>query len=183
MIRGVAGMVNRHRKSLTTLIAIGTLVYVVGCETLAPSARSLTASLRTDSTQIGVHRSGFAYIANIGFVYTNTTPKPVSKAGCGGPPFPQLEKNVGGQWVAAFYPVYLDCLTKPDFNIPSGETFRGVLQFTAYERGHNTAPELNVDSIDGIYRLRWDFREGTDATTPGTRSVESISNEFQMVLK
>jgi hypothetical protein len=176
-------MVNRRRKSLTTLIAIGTVVYVVGCETLAPSARSLTASLRTDSTQIGVHRSGFAYIANIGFVYTNTTPKPVSKAGCGGPPFPQLEKNVGGQWVAAFYPVYLDCLTKPDFNIPSGETFRGVLQFTAYERGHNTAPELNVDSIDGIYRLRWDFREGTDATTPGTRSVESISNEFQMVLK
>ena len=176
-------MINRHRRSLTTLIAMGTLVYLVGCETLAPSTRPLTASLRTDSTQIGAHRSGFAYIANIGFVYTNTTPKPVSKAGCGGPPFPELEKNVGGKWVAAYYRVYLACLTKPDFMIVSGATFRGVLQFMAFERGHNTAPELNVDSIDGLYRLRWDFREGTDATAPGTRSVESISNEFLMVLK
>jgi hypothetical protein len=94
-----------------------------------------------------------------------------------------LEKNVGGRWVTAYSPVYLACLSKPDFMIPSGEKFHGVLQFTAYEPGHNTAPELNVDSIDGIYRLRWDFREGTDATVPGTRNVESVSNEFQMVLK
>jgi len=176
-------MINRHRRSLTTLIAMGTLVYLVGCEMLAPSTRPLTATLRTDSTEIGAHRSGFYYLANIGFVYTNTTAKPVSMTGCGGPPFPQLEKNVGGKWVVAYYPVYLACLTKPDFMIESGATFRGVLQFMASEPGHNTAPELNVDSIDGFYRLRWDFREGTDATAPGSRSVESISNEFQMVLK
>ena len=176
-------MVNTHRKVLTTLMAIGTLGYVVGCETLAPSPRPLTSTLRTDSTEIGVHRSGFYYFANIGFVYTNTTAKPVSMAGCGGPAFPQLEKNVGGKWVAAYYPAYLACLTKPDFMIESGATFRGVLQFMASEPGHNTAPELNVDSIDGTYRLRWDFREGTDASAPGTRSVESVSNEFQMLLK
>ena len=182
MIGGVAVMVNGHRKGLTALIAIGTLVYVVGCETLAPSTRPLTASLRTDSTEIGAHRSGFYYLANIGFVYTNTTAKPVSIAGCG-VRFPELEKHVGGKWVAAYYPVYLLCLTKPDFMIESGATFRGVLQFMASEPGHNTMPELNVDSIDGIYRLRWDFREGTDATAPGSRSVESVSNEFQMVLK
>jgi hypothetical protein len=182
MIGGVAGMVNRYRERLTTLIAIGALAYVVGCETLAPSTPPLAASLRTDSTEIGAHRSGFYYLANIGFVYTNTTAKPVSMAGCG-PRFPELEKNVGGKWVAAYYPVYLACLTKPDFMIESGATFRGVLQFMASEPGHNTMPELNVDSIDGIYRLRWDFREGTDATAPGTRSVESISNEFRMVLR
>lgn len=182
MIEGVAGMLNRHRKNLTTLMAIGSLGCFVGCHTLAPSARPLTAALRTDSTEIGAHRSGFYYLANIGFVYTNTTAKPVSMAGCG-PRFPDLEKNVGGKWVAAYYPVYLACLMKPDFMIESGATFRGVLQFMASEPGHKTFPELNVDSIDGVYRLRWDFREGIEAMAPGTRIVKSISNEFQMVLK
>jgi len=129
-----------------------------------------------------VRHSGFTYHAKIGFVYTNTTAKPVSKAGCGSPPFPGLEKKVNDQWVAAYYPLYLMCLTKPDFMLESGQTYRGVLEFMAHEPGHHTGPELRVDSIDGIYRLRWDFAEGTDATAKGARRVQSISNEFRMVL-
>jgi len=66
--------------------------------------------------------------------------------------------------------------------IASGGTFKGVLNFSAFEPGHNWGPELRVASIDGIYRLRWDFAEGTDATASGVRKVESTSNEFRMVL-
>ena len=167
------------RKGLAALLIIGSLV---ACGSLGPSERPPTASLRTDAAEIRVHRSGFAYVADIAFVYTNTTPNPVSKAGCGMPPFPDLEKKVDGHWVRAYSPIYLLCLTKPDFMLRSGEAYHGVLKFTAYEPGHNTAPTLDVDTIDGIYRLRWDFVEGTDATEGNVRRVESISNEFRMAL-
>ncbi|MDP9201887.1 MAG: hypothetical protein M3P26_08140 [Gemmatimonadota bacterium] len=132
-------------------------------------------------------------MADIGFVYTNTTAQPVSKGGCGFPRFPDLEKKVNDHWVLAYSPFYAMCLTKPDFMLRSGETYHGVLKFMAFEPGHNTGPTLDVDTIDGIYRLRWDFVEGTgwgirdfvertDAFTKGARAVESISNEFRMIL-
>lgn len=174
-------MVKTCRKSLTPLLAIGSLAYVVACETLGPSRRPITASLRTESAQVEVHRSGFAYLADIAFVFTNTTAKPVSKSGCG-ITFPGLEKKVGGDWVEAYYAVYPACQTIPDFMVASGATFRGTLHFMAFEPGHNAGPELRVDSIDGIYRLRWVFAEGTDASVRGARRVESTSNEFRMVL-
>ena len=99
-------------------------------------------------------------------------------ARCGGPPSPGLEKRVNDQWVVAYTPFYPMCLTKPDFMLESGAMYRGVLRFLAYEPGHNFAPVLRVDSIDGPYRLRWDFAEGIDASVKGARRVESTSNEF-----
>ena len=166
---------------LAILFVVGSVAYTGACETIGLS-RPPTASLRTDSTQIGARRSGFAVFAKIGFTYTNTTSNPVSKAGCGGPQFPALEKKVNDRWVAAYYPIYLMCLTKPDFMIPSGQSFHSELQFEAYEPGHHTGPELLVGSIDGIYRLRWDLVQGTDATVRGAKSVIATSNEFRMVL-
>ncbi|MDQ6873284.1 MAG: hypothetical protein M3037_14975 [Gemmatimonadota bacterium] len=168
-----------HRR----VLAIGVFVCLGACQTLGPSEPPLTASLRTDSAEIGVRHSGIGYGADIGFVYTNTTSGPVSKTGCGGPPFPDLQKKVNDNWVYAYYPIYLMCLTKPDFKLESGQSFRGVLQFGAFEPGHNTGPELRVDSIDGIYRLQWIFVEGTDASAKEARRVESTSNEFRMILK
>jgi len=105
----------------------------------------------------------------------------VAKAGCGGPPYPDLQKKVGEKWVAAYYPVYAACLSKPDFTVPSGGTFRGTLDFFAAKPGQNTAPELLVDSIDGLYRLEWDFVQGTDTETSKGRIVKSFSNEFRML--
>lgn len=172
----------KHRIMQLTLLTLG-LTSLVTCEALVRSRGHLTASLRTDSTEIGVHSGGNAYFAKIGFVYVNNTGKPVSRAGCGGPGWPQLEKGVNGRWVPAYYAVYMVCRTIPDFWLESGMPYRDVLQFIAYERGHNTGPELLVDSIDGVYRLRWDFTEGRDATARGARRVEAISNEFRMVLR
>ena len=169
-------------RGLAALLSIGSLAYLVACETLKPLNRPLTASLRVDSTEIQVRRSGLAYVANIPFVFTNTTARPVSKTGCGFPPFPGLEKKVNGRWVAAYNPAYLLCLTKPDFMLRSGETFRNLLQFLAYEPGYNWMPTLEVDGIDGIYRLVWGFVEGIDATARDARRVAAFSNEFRMVL-
>jgi hypothetical protein len=168
-------------RSWSTLVRWIPLSFLAACQTLGVSAPPLTASLRTDSTQVTVHRSGFNYAATIGFAYTNTTPRPVSKRGCGVTP-PELEKKVNGQWVTAYRPVLLMCLRVPDFSIGSGQTYRDALQFMAAEPGHNIGPVLDVDSIDGVYRLRWDLVEGTDAGAKGARIVKSTSNEFRMVL-
>jgi hypothetical protein len=167
--------------SATVLIVA--LSYMPGCETLNPLRRPLTASLRTDSTEIGVRFRSGAYFAKIGYVYTNTTAGPVSMAGCGGPPAPQLEKKVEGKWVAAYYAVYPLCRMMPDFRLESGATHRGVVHFLAHTPGQNIYPDLLVDSIDGTYRLRWMFTEGTDAYLESARRVESTSNEFTMVLR
>jgi hypothetical protein len=76
----------------------------------------------------------------------------------------------------------LACLTKPDFMVPSGATIHNTFQFLAAEPGHNTEPTLLVDSIDGIYRLRWSMAEGIDSERKGARTLTSTSNEFSMVL-
>jgi hypothetical protein len=83
----------------------------------------------------------------------------------------------------AYDPVYPMCLTLPGLVLKAGESHHGVLSFMAAEPGHHWFPILNVDSIDGIYRLRWDFREGVDALAKGGRTVTSVSNEFRMVLR
>ena len=50
--------------------------------------------------QIGVRHGGYTYKAEIGLVFTNTTPNPVSTSiWC--PPFQTLEKKVHDHWVAA----------------------------------------------------------------------------------
>lgn len=175
--------VRPRQRPFPTLLILAALVYLVGCQSLGRSKQPLSASLRTDSTEIGVRHVQSAYVANIGFVFTNTTTSPISTVGCAGLRSPDLEKKVNGRWVTAYHPAYLACLIKPDFFFPSGASHRGVLNFLAYERGLNRGPTLAVDSIPGVYRLRWVFAEGIDATAKGARKVEAISNEFRMTLR
>jgi hypothetical protein len=57
------------------------------------------------------------------------------------------------------------------------------VSFLAFEPGHRMEPELQVESIDGVYRLRWGFSTRREAGAQGSREVEAISNEFRMVLR
>lgn len=170
------------QRILAATLILG-LISPLACQTVARSKKPLLASLRTDSTEIGVEFRGNAYVADIGFVYVNETKGPVSQAGCGGPRWPDLEKRVNDRWVPVYYPISLACRTEPDFSLESGATWRGVLGFMAFEPGHNIEPELLVDSIDGVYRLRLDLTEGREAGAKGARRVEGTSNLFRMTLR
>lgn len=170
-----------RRVTLIAVVAASALSCLQSCETLAPWRRELNASLRVDSTEIAVRVTSAGYYAKIPFVYVNTTEGPVAKSGCGFPPLPELLKKVNDKWVAAYYPVYPMCLTKPDFSLPPGGIYRGVLDFSAAKPGQHMEPSLQVDSIDGVYRLEWDFVEGTDGGVKNARIVKAISNEFRMV--
>jgi hypothetical protein len=171
-----------QQKRFASLLAAVLVVCPGACQTLGLSRQPLTTPIRTDSVQIGVRHGGYTYKAEIGLVFTNTTPNPVSTAiWC--PPFQRLEKRVQDHWVRATG--YNNCLTStsmPGLTIESGQSYRDVFQLLASDRGHGGWPELQVDSIEGIFRLRWDFVEGTDPSATNARKVEGISNEFRMVL-
>jgi hypothetical protein len=94
-----------------------------------------------------------------------------------------LEKKVHDHWIRATG--YNNCLLSPAMpmlTLESGQSYRDVFELLASDRGHAGWPELQVDSIEGTYRLRWDFVEGTGASAKDARKVESTSNEFRMVL-
>ena len=170
-----------RRSPVIAVIAVA--LFLGTCRTLQRSRAPLHAELRTDSTEIGVHFGGELYLAKIGFVFVNTTASPISKAGCGFPPWPEVEKLVNGRWTAAYHPAYLMCRTIPDFVIAPGASYPGVIEFHAAAPGKGIGPTLRVDSIDGTYRLRWVWTEGREADRKNARSVEGISNEFRMVLR
>ena len=162
-------------------VASCSLFWLIACQPTRAIAPSPLASLRTDSTSSGVRReSGYWYRATIPFTYTNESGKPVSKAGCGGPVLPNLEKKVGDTWVVACYPVYLLCLTVPDFVVENGATYRGVLGVAVSQPGHNSEPSLLVDSIDGVFRLRWDLTAGREAGAKGAKIVAGTSSECSL---
>jgi L,D-peptidoglycan transpeptidase YkuD (ErfK/YbiS/YcfS/YnhG family) len=165
-------------RTLSRMVPV--LTSLIACHSLTLAAQPSHAVLSVNPTEIHVQHRGFFYSATIPFVYVNTTSSPVSKRGCG-TPHPKLEKKAGNLWVSAYSPVELMCLTVPDFSIPSGRHYADVLRVFAREPGHNSVTEWN-GSVDGTYRLRWDFVEGTDAGVPGARKVETVSNEFQMTL-
>jgi hypothetical protein len=172
-----------RRNAGATVGAIALLSLLVACQTQFPTRAPLLVPIQTDSAEVGVHFNQNTYFAKIGFSFVNDTGKPLSRAGCGGPGWPALEKKVDGLWVPAYYQVYLLCRSYPDFFLPPGAPYRSELDFMAFEPGHNKAPELLVKTIDGVYRLHWGFVAAQNADEKGAGQVELISNEFRMVLR
>jgi L,D-peptidoglycan transpeptidase YkuD (ErfK/YbiS/YcfS/YnhG family) len=166
---------------LTLSKIIPAVALLTACHGINLAPRPSHAVLSVNPSEILVEHRGITYSTTIPFVYVNTTGNPVSRMWCGGP-LPFVEKNVNGKWVPADDDGMLACRQIPDFSIPNGRSYSGVVRWIAHERGHNTGPELRVDSIGGVYRLRWDFVEGTVADAPGARKVKTVSNEFRMVL-
>jgi len=82
-----------RRNAGATVGAIALLSWAVACETLAPSRGPLLVPIRTDSAEVGVRFSQDTYFGKIGFFFVNDTGKPLSRAGCGGPGWPALEKK------------------------------------------------------------------------------------------
>jgi hypothetical protein len=78
-------------------------------------------------------------------------------------------------------PVVLLCETIPPFQILSGASYRRILHFAAAPRASRMGPVLYVDSLPGVYRLRWALRAGADPKLEGAALVEAISNDFSLV--
>jgi hypothetical protein len=163
------------------LLALLAMASAAGCHTAGARGGQPTAALVTDSTRYTVGRANGFYRATIGYVYTNRSSTVVSTNYCQTPGPPLLEKNVEGHWVRAYNPIVLSCLAIPPFRIPAGASYRGALHFAAAQRGRNMVPMLEVDSVPGIYRLRWVLHTGPDPDASAAALVEAISNDFRFV--
>ena len=141
------------------------------------------ATLTTDSLEYGVSQAGGLYQAAIGFTYTNRTDTVLSVNYCRVPGPPTLEKRVDGQWVRAYDAVRLLCLAIPPFRLPAGESYHADLRLAVGVPGANVFPQLDVDSIPGVYRLRWALHVGPNPDATDTTMVQAISNEFRLVLR
>ena len=133
-------------------------------------------TLVTDSAEYTVRFARGFYRATIGYVYTNQSGDAVSTDECP-VPWPALEKKANGRWVRAYNPLRPHCRSIRPFRIPDGGTYRDSLDLAVAPRGRHATPTLEVDSINGIYRLRWTLRAGYN---PGRRRVVAISNEFRL---
>jgi hypothetical protein len=151
------------------------------CRTSLAPERQAQATLATDSAEYTVRFEHGMYRATIGYTYTNRSDDAVSATHCHTPPPPMLEKKVGEEWVRAYSPVMLMCLSIPHFRIAAGATYRSALHFVAAPPRRNMAPVLEVESVPGTYRLRWALRAGSDPEARSAPVVEAISNEFRLV--
>jgi L,D-peptidoglycan transpeptidase YkuD (ErfK/YbiS/YcfS/YnhG family) len=158
---------------------IPAVALLTACHGINLSSRPSHAVLSVNPAVIYVQHRGISYSADIPFVFVNTTANPISRAGCG-VSLPSIEKKVGDRWILPYDRVELLCRTIPDFSIASGKSFSAVLKIIAFEPGHHSFPDWR-GTVDGIYRLRWDFAEGA-AAVKGARRIETVSNEFQMTL-
>jgi hypothetical protein len=167
--------------TMSRILLFAGIAAVVACRPPMPSEQQPRATLATDAAEYTVRLDVGMYRTTIGYTYTNRSGDAVSAVHCQTPPPPVLEKKVGEAWVRAYSPVMLMCLSIPHFQIAAGATYRGRLDFAAAPRGRNMAPELEVESIPGTYRLRWPLRAGSDPEARDAPTVEAISNEFQLV--
>lgn len=125
---------------------------------------------------------------DIPFTITNAKDEPIYMLGCGRAPAPLLQKNVGGEWVTAYSPVELMCLSPP-FIIEPGETFYDTLRVHGALPGQNTEPTFDT-KIKGVYRLVHTFYIDPDSFDDlNTRSKNllpeslRISNTFYVEKK
>jgi len=158
---------------------------VVGCHGRRSGVVPDTGTmLVADSSQYTVRLEGYMYRASIRFHFTNRTGKTLSQAFCNSPIPPELEKQrADGSWTAAYGRVLLTCLTWPPLRIPDGGTYEGRADLSAAQPGHNVHPMFTLDTVPGIYRLRWDLRVGSDPDNRDAPVFQPVSPPFRLILR
>ena len=93
---------------------------------------------------------------DIPYTYRNTTGATVYLVNCQGVVHVYLEQRQDGEWVTAYAPTHLGCISPP-IAIAPNETFADTLRVRLIPDVH---PGMLVDEIEGTYRLVW-LRETT----------------------
>lgn len=125
---------------------------------------------------------------DIPYTVKNTTGEAIYMIGCKRPAAPVLQKKTGEEWVSAYSPVELLCLSPP-FILKPGEQYRDTLQVYGVFPGQNTYPEFLTD-VEGTYRLKKriysdpeTFENSEEWSENLLRKDLRISNTFQVIWK
>lgn len=109
--------------------------------------------LRTDAPAYSIEETDRAFVVDIPFTFTNATGETVYVPNCRGMAPPILQKRVGDEWVLAYVPVVLACLSAP-IVIERDHLYSGTLEVRAW-KGDNVAPKFRIAELNGLYRLVW----------------------------
>lgn len=125
---------------------------------------------------------------DIPYTITNTTGETIYMIGCRRPAAPVLQKKTDEEWVSAYSPVELDCLSPP-FIVEPGEQRQDTLQVYGVFPGQNTYPEFLTD-VEGVYRLEQRIYSDPQTFENSAEWNENllnkdlrISNTFQVMWK
>jgi hypothetical protein len=107
----------------------------------------------------------------IGYTFRNRTERTISLLNCNGGYGLQLERWDGAEWVVAWSPALLMCLSAP-IELAPGETLSRTLGVFGGRPDSNMHPRFAVSEIEGTYRLvitaaLWDYdHDGPPWGTP-----------------
>jgi hypothetical protein len=166
---------------MRTTIAVFVLLSLAGCtDTVGPPPDG-DVPIRTDRTlYIASTSLGGGWRTQIIWTFTNPTDQLVSVANCLGSTFLKLQKWVGGEWIDAWSPIIPLCLSPP-IQVAAGAIHTDTLDFFAAFPGTNAGPQLEVNDINGAYRLVWspvlNYNDGSGDPLP---LEQRVSNAFEM---
>lgn len=163
------------------LPAIVTGLWLSACATLAPDAN---AAIVTGSDSYLLRQTDSGFEAQMDQTFTNRTAETAYVINCHGGFSLSLERWQGGEWVRAWSPVVLLCLSEPIVIEPGG-TFSHTVHVFAGHAGSNVHPQFEVTEIEGMYRLVWhalvhDYVDGSGSPLP---LRERVSNTFRIELE
>jgi hypothetical protein len=163
----------RHRLG-GDLLAVAALL-LTGCDSVTGPADVSEPAIQTDGNAFNLSPSGDRLWADIPYTFTNRTGGAVYIVNCLGGFNLRLERKVGRQWVSAWSPLLLLCLSAP-IVIGAGETYRNSVQ-----------PRLADGEPTGIYRIVWvDAFSSYQDRPPWGEQIDlehRVSNEFQLLVE
>lgn len=142
------------------------------------------AAVATSASSYTLQGTQGGWAGEIDFAFTNVTGQTISLLNCRGGFGVRLEKREGGEWVPAWHPVLLQCLSPP-IELRPGETHHHTLHVFAGRPGSNRYPQFEVDRIDGTYRLvvgsaYWDYDHDGPPWGEPVPLEHRVSNTFEI---
>ena len=148
----------------TVFIGVGLLVVLLGCGMNPAGARigdggevvPDTPAIQTGQTSYVLVDEGRVWRLTITATYTNRTGSTVYVRTAGDPrPVYGLEKLENGRWQRALSPIF-PLVLSPPVVVRNGGSRTDTLVFFAGKPGGNVAPEFEVTSIPGVYRVLYE---------------------------
>lgn len=163
----------------TSVLLASAALVLAACDTAAPPASDTEIATDRDLYHAVVTSESVRF--HVDLTYTNTSGAPVYFTGCYPPVNPTLEKWVGGEWVVAFSPVHLLCLSEP-VRVGPGASLEYALHVYACTRERcapDWLPGPTPHTVPGTYRVRDAVGTDLEGGLPET-SRTVVSNSFRV---
>ena len=135
-----------------------------GCEVtdlVGPESSPDGAPVEMSEARYVLTATDVGWLGELDFTFHNVTHRTISLLNCRGGFSLRLEKWDGDDWLPAWHPVLLGCLSPP-IEIQPGESHDHTLGVFSGHPDSNHYPRFSVEPIDGTYRLVilgafWDY--------------------------